>query len=88
MKMNNRPHEETWIPLTQVYNQDEAGLICGLLTTAGIPNKMERDAIGDLYGLTIGPLARIVIWVPAEHRSDAERIINESGAAPDSEEDQ
>ena len=67
--------KEQWEVLTEVYNQDEMQLIGGLLNMAGIPIKIDRDATGDLYGLTIGPLARIQIMVPAHLKEAAEKVL-------------
>ncbi len=66
---------EEWSVLTSVSQPDEAHLIGGLLTSAGIAVKMERDVAGAIYGLTIGPLADIVILVPAGQRSAAEKVL-------------
>lgn len=67
--------EQDWVELTEIYNQDEAHLICGLLSMAGIPVKVDRESIGDIYGLTIGPLAKIQILVPLAHLEEAQKIL-------------
>jgi hypothetical protein len=64
-----------WVIVAEVYNQDEAQLIGGLLSMADIPVKIERETAGDIYGLTIGPLAKIQIMVPGEQAADAEKIL-------------
>lgn len=67
-----------WELLTEVYQPDEAQLIGGLLNMAGIPVKIDREAIGEIYGLTVGPLAKIMIRVPGERRAEAEQLLNQS----------
>lgn len=67
--------EITWEVLMEVYNQDEASLICGLLNMANIPVKMEHEPAGNLYGLTVGLLARIKILVPLGRVPEAEKIL-------------
>jgi hypothetical protein len=64
-----------WVNVAEVYNQDEAQLISGLLSMAEIPVKIEREPAGGLYGLTIGPLAKIQILVPINRIADAEKIL-------------
>jgi len=66
---------EQWEFLTEVYNQDELQLIGGLLNMVGIPIRVEKDATGELYGLTIGPLARIQIMVPTNLKEAAEKVL-------------
>ncbi len=78
---------ESWALLTEVYNPDEAEIIHGLLASAGIPVKMERDSMGDLYGLTVGPLARIRIWIPADSKSEAAMILSSAALEINSEEE-
>jgi hypothetical protein len=73
-----------WVTVAEVYNQDEAQLINGLLSMAEIPVKVEREPAGGLYGLTIGPLAKIQILVPIDRIADAEKIL--AGNIEDTEE--
>ncbi len=72
MNLNREPE---WVLLEEAYNLDEAQLITGLLQMAGIPVKTERDTAAELYGLTIGPLARIKIMVPGDQLPEAGRIL-------------
>ena len=64
-----------WVVIAEVYNQDEAQLINGLLSMAEIPVKVEREPAGGIYGLTIGPLAKTQILVPGNRVTDAEKIL-------------
>lgn len=73
-----------WEVVSEVYNPDEAQLICGLLNMAGIPVKIDREAAGEIYGLNLGPLARITILVPLEKVQEAEKVL--AGQYPDGEE--
>jgi hypothetical protein len=72
--MEQNPVTE-WVEVAEVYNQDEAQLISGLLSMAGIPVKVERESAGDIYGLTIGPLAKSQILVPSDKVTDAAKIL-------------
>ena len=84
----NQPVGE--VVLTEVYNQDEAQLISGLLMMAGIPVKLGHETAGELFGLLVGPLAMIKIIVPAAQLADAQKILageiadfEETGVEPD-----
>ena len=72
-----------WQIIGEVYNQDEAQFIGGLLSTAGIPVKLDRETLGNIYGLTVGPLAAIRILVPSERAGDAEIILAGQNQAPE-----
>lgn len=79
-------HDAGWVVLMEVYNQEEAQLISGLLLMAEIPVRMDHEAIGEVLGLTVGPLAKIKITVPEERVADAYKVL--SGEIDDPEEPQ
>jgi hypothetical protein len=64
-----------WVSVSELYDPEEAYLVIGLLEAAGIPVKVDRESAGELFGLTVGPLARIVILVPEEEKLEAERLL-------------
>lgn len=64
-----------WVSVSELYDPEEAYLVIGLLEAAGIPVKVDREAVGELFGLTVGPLARIHIFVPKEQKTEAERLL-------------
>ena len=74
--MEQQANDE-WQNIAEVYNYDEACFITGLLNSAGISAKMERETLGNIYGLTVGPLAKILIFVPSREARDAEQILAE-----------
>ncbi len=69
------PNSINWVSVSELYDPEEAYLVIGLLEAAGIPVKVDRESAGELFGLTVGPLARIVIMVPFEQKSEAERLL-------------
>jgi hypothetical protein len=81
--MEQNPMSE-WVIVAEVYNQDEAQLVSGLLSMAAISVKIEREPAGSIYGLTIGPLAKIQILVPKERITEAGKIL--AGQIEDNEE--
>lgn len=64
-----------WVSVSELYDPEEAYLVIGLLEAAGISVKVDRESAGELFGLTVGPLARIVILVPKEEKVEAERLL-------------
>lgn len=66
-----------WQIIAEVYNHDEAYFLTGLLNSVEIPVKMERETLGNIYGLTVGPLATIKILVPCERADDAQKLLAE-----------
>lgn len=64
-----------WVSVSELYDPEEAYLVIGLLEATGIPVKTERESAGELFGLTVGPLARIVILVPGERKLEAEKLL-------------
>jgi hypothetical protein len=69
-------NDDGWVVLMEVYNHEEAQLIGGLLLMAEIPSRMDHEAIGDVLGLTVGPLAKIKIAVPEDRVQDAYKVLS------------
>jgi hypothetical protein len=72
-----------WELFSEVYHQDEAQLISGILTMAGIPVRLEQEALGKIYALTVGPLGCIKIYIQLGRKSEAEKILAEGSTALD-----
>lgn len=68
--------EDGWAVLMEVYNQEEAQLVSGLLLMAEIPVRIDHEAIGEVLGLTVGPLAKIKIMVPEDRLQDAYKVLS------------
>lgn len=67
-----------WVTVSEIYDPEEAYLVIGLLEASGIPVKVERESAGRLFGLTVGPLAKITILAPLEKKSEAEKLLEEA----------
>jgi hypothetical protein len=72
-----------WVSVSELYDPEEAYLVIGLLEASGIPVKVERETAGRLFGLTVGPLAKITILVPGEKGPEAESILEEALNEPE-----
>jgi hypothetical protein len=73
-----------WVTVSELYDPEEACLVVGLLEASGIPVKVKRETAGRLFGLTVGPLAKIAILAPREKKPEVERILEEALNEPES----
>ncbi len=77
----------TWELLDTAPNSMEAALIKGLLESVGIPVRLEGESLATLYGLTVGHLARVKIFVPSDQLSAARGLLETQLTAPMAEAD-
>jgi hypothetical protein len=54
-----------------------AKIISGRLETKGIPVKLQYEAVGVLYGLTVDGLGAVKVLVPEEYIDRALEVIND-----------
>lgn len=57
------------------YGQLEADMIRLMLEAAGISVILRRESAGAVYGLTVGPLGEVHLYVPASQLEDAQQLI-------------
>lgn len=65
-------------PLTSVYqamNKFEAETIRLLLESFEIPVELIGESVGKVYGLGGGPLGEVTVYVPANRKDEALKII-------------
>jgi Putative prokaryotic signal transducing protein len=53
----------------------QAAIVKNALTAAGIPAATSQEGAGAAYGLTVGPLGRVDILVPAQYAAEAEALL-------------
>ncbi len=53
----------------------EAEIVRGLLEASGIPVWLSHESAGTAYGLTVGPMAQVEIYVPRAHESNAREVL-------------
>jgi hypothetical protein len=70
------------VELLRVQGRVTAEPILAALRASGIPCRLQGEALGSVYGLTLDGLGEVAILVPAEH-ADAARTMLEAGAAGD-----
>lgn len=64
---------EKWDVVFVANGMAEANIIVGRLETEGIPTRLEYEAVGALYGLTLDGLGQVRVTVPSE---DAPRALD------------
>lgn len=69
----------SWVTVFEAANIDEANIVKGLLEAAELPVILEREAIGAIYGIAVGPLSEVAVKVPPDL---AERAIQLLQSAP------
>lgn len=72
-----------WRLLCIAPNPMEAAMIQGRLESAGIPVLLSGESMAELYGLTFGDLAKVKVFVPEPHVTEAEELLNVEASAAD-----
>jgi len=57
------------------YGQLEADMVRLMLEAVGITVILRRESAGAVYGLTVGPLGEVHLYVPASQFEDAQQLI-------------
>lgn len=66
------------VPWETVYvaaNRTEAEIVRGRLESEGIPVVLRGEALGNIYGLTAGPLAEVDVMVPTTLAEQAKDLL-------------
>ena len=66
-----------WVVIKIVNGLPEAHIIKGLLESNDIPVRLEYEAIGQIYGLTVDGLVQVKILVPEELFEEAESLLED-----------
>lgn len=80
--MSRKPEE--WELVYVAPGRVEAELVRALLTAAGLAVMLEGEAVGQLYGLHVGPLAQVRVLVPRDKVTEARGLLD---ARPELDED-
>ena len=66
-----------WVVIKIVNGLPEAHIIKGLLESNDIPVRLEYEAIGQIYGLTVDGLGQVKILVPEDFFEEAESLLED-----------
>ncbi|OGO13523.1 MAG: hypothetical protein A2Y93_17185 [Chloroflexi bacterium RBG_13_68_17] len=67
--------DEEIVAVEVVAGMIEAEIVRGLLEAAGVPVWLSRESAGTAYGLTVGPLAQVEVYVPQRLEAAAREIL-------------
>ena len=64
-----------WICVEEARGQLEGEIIKASLEASGIPVQTFQESAGIVYGLTVGSLGLVKIWVPEEFEEQAKDVL-------------
>jgi hypothetical protein len=70
--------DEIWEVVCSASGMINANILVGKLETEGIPTKLQYEAVGTIYAITIDGLGEVKIMVPSEYLEKARTIISET----------
>ena len=70
--------EKKWEVANVSSGMINANIVAGRLETEGIPVKLQYEAVGVIYGLTLDGLGEVRIMVPSSHLERAREVLAES----------
>jgi hypothetical protein len=76
--MKYKDVETGWVTVFEAANIDEANIVKGMLESADIPVFLEREAIGAVYKLSVGPLSEVAVKVPGDQAARASQLLQSS----------
>ncbi len=68
-----------WEVVYVAANRMEAEIVRGHLEAEDIPAVLSGEAVGSVFGLTTGPLARVDVLVPAPLAERARQVLDDDG---------
>ena len=68
-------NEPTWQFVTSVQGELQAEVIRGLLEAQGIPVNLSQEGVARAYGLGVGPLSEVEIFVPLDYVQAAKKVL-------------
>jgi hypothetical protein len=66
---------ENYVQVYAAYGQLSGEMIRILLESVSIPSVLVQESAGIAYGLTVGPLGEVRIYVSEEHAAQAREVI-------------
>jgi hypothetical protein len=72
-------HEDVrWVAVHATSGMVDATIVAGRLETEGIPTRLEYEAAGVIYAVTVDGLGEVRVMVPHEHLEKAREILSRS----------
>jgi len=71
---NSDEHNSNWTVIA-VVSPPEDVVLESLLQSFGIPVRLIHEAIGSVFGLSVGPLGQIKVAVPEAYADEAQQLL-------------
>lgn len=68
---------ENWELVLEAPSRLQAEFVRAFLESAGFLVRLEGEALGAIYGLQVGPLAEVKVFVPKDQVGEARELLNE-----------
>lgn len=78
MEMTNETDAVPWKPVAVASGMAQANIIAGRLESEGISTKLQYEAAGAIYAITIDGLGEVRILVPAADGERAKQVLSRS----------
>jgi hypothetical protein len=70
--------DESWEVVCSASGMINANILVGKLETEGIPTKLQYEAVGAIYAITVDGLGEVKIMVPSEYLEKARTILSQT----------
>jgi hypothetical protein len=71
----NPEEQKTYWTVIAVVSPPDDVLLESLIQSFGIPVKLIHEAVGSLFGLSVGPLGQIKVAVPEAYADEAKQLL-------------
>jgi hypothetical protein len=65
-----------WKKLTFINDSVEAEMVRGLLEAQGIQVLLSKEAVGQVWGLSVGSASEVDVYVASDQFKEAQKILN------------
>jgi hypothetical protein len=66
-----------WIRVIVLNDAVEAEIVRGLLEANGVQVLLSKEAVGQVYGLSVGSASEVEIFVPKKQEPDAKKLLSD-----------
>jgi len=77
--------DKQWVVLEEAIGEVQAEILRGALEAQGIPVVLSHEAVGRVFPVAYGPMARVQILVASENLKRAQKILKSYNAGESAE---
>jgi hypothetical protein len=75
--LKRRRQKDAWVIVATTSGLTEAEIIAGLLKTAEIPNYLQQETVGRVFGISFGSMGQVNVLVPQKFAAEAIALLDE-----------